>query len=86
MSDRLVLVEWIDSRGVGSRWATLKDIADDEICSMRSVGWVLKDDDKQLCVGPHMGVEDDGDHQVCGEMHIPKVCVTRVVELETPNG
>ena len=76
----LVLVNWVDSRGVGQEWSVVSDI-NEGVCKMQSVGWVLKKTKKQICIAPHVGLEKDGDHQVCGEMHIPMSCVRSVVKL-----
>lgn len=69
-------VEWVDSRGTGRHWNRVADIKADGICGMVSVGYVIHETETHICLAPHLGIEDDGDHQACGEMHIPKVSIT----------
>lgn len=78
---KLKLVRWHDSRGVGARWNRVDDIKHDGICKMQSVGWLIHETKTHICIAPHMGIEDDGDHQACGEMHIPKSCIDKIREL-----
>lgn len=79
---KLVLVEWHDSRGAGPSWNFVSTIREDGICPMRSVGWVVVENDQELCIAPHVGHEKDGEHQVCGEMHIPKTCIDSIKVLK----
>lgn len=78
---KLVLIDWVDSRGVNTNWHHLTDFPKDNICNMKSVGWLLHDDDGSVCIVPHVGVEDSGDNQGCGEMNIPKACITKLTVL-----
>lgn len=80
-NQQLLLIEWVDSRGAGPRWHYASEIADDKLCKMQSVGWVIKHSKEEICIAPHLGLEDDGDHQVCGEMHIPMVCIIKIKKL-----
>ncbi len=75
---KLEAIYWVDSRGVTDRWARVDELEDNDTCSMVSVGWVFKEDDKQLQIAPHVGLEDDIDErQVSGVMTIPKQCITK---------
>lgn len=76
-------VEWHDSRGASARWQRVVDIKDDGICAMVSVGYVIAETNTEICLAPHLAIESDGDHQACGEMHIPKSCVLSM-KLLTP--
>jgi hypothetical protein len=78
----LKLVSWHDSRGAGSQWKMTSEVKADGICSMQSVGWLIAETKKHICIAPHMGIEDDGDHQVCGEMHIPKSCIDKIQTIK----
>lgn len=77
------LIKWRDSRGVSAHWNVVSNIKNDGICRMESVGWVIKETDDHICIAPHMGLEQDGDHQVCGEMHIPKVCIEQIKAIKS---
>lgn len=80
---KLVLVDWVDSRGVSTHWQRLTDFHKNNICKMKSVGWLLFDDEESVCIIPHLGIEEDDDNQGCGEMHIPKPCITKITILAT---
>jgi len=79
---KLKLIQWHDSRGVGARWHFISAVKDDGICSMQSVGWLIAETKTHVCIAPHMGLESDGEHQVCGEMHIPKSCIDRMQTIK----
>lgn len=81
MDAKLKLIKWHDSRGVGAQWNHVDDVKDDGICTMQSVGWVISETKSQICLAPHVGVEDHDEHQVCGEMHIPKTCIDEIIDL-----
>lgn len=81
MDSEIVCVEWVDSRGAGANWNFAKDIEKDGICIMESIGRVLYSSDQEICIAPHWGIEEDGDNQVCGEMHIPLVSIVNVQKL-----
>ena len=74
----LVVVDWVDSRGVSASWTLLDDCREDGICSMQSVGWVGHITDDLIMICPHVG---DDPKQVCGEMHIPMVAVKNIERI-----
>ena len=79
------LVEWLDSRGATDRWARIEDLKDNDCCKMISVGWVISENETELQIAPHIGLEDDvSDAQFCGVMSIPKISITRRVEMREP--
>lgn len=77
MAHPLVLVEWVDSSRVVD-WQPIKDL-ESSVTRCRSVGWVAVDADDCIVIVPHM--DDDG-WQGCGGMTIPKVAITRRVEID----
>lgn len=77
--EKLIYIEWIDSRGSRAEWTHLEDM-DNECCLLNSVGWVLKDTDELIHIVPHMG---DDPKQGCGDMVIPK-CSIRTLRVLTP--
>ena len=77
---KLVLVEWIDSRGVGQHWSQIANLSE-KPCKMKSVGWLVKDTKKYICIAPHVGFEKDNDNQCCGEMYIPKKCIKNILKI-----
>lgn len=81
----LVLIEWVDSVGVGSSWEAIpnKLECDEFICV--SVGYLTHQTDNAIVIVPHMhpaseqlGTQMSG----CGDMMIPTAAVRRMVELE----
>lgn len=81
---KLVHVEWIDSRGAGNRWNHYEKfiLEPDDHVKCVSVGYLILDNGKNIIVAPHSGDTEDPDNlQFCGEMTIPKVCITTMTEL-----
>ena len=83
---RLVLIEWVDSLGVGGQWESLKDRTDDpEEFLCYSAGWLIIDGERNKVIVPHihdtnenLGAEFSG----CGDMTIPTSAVRRIVDLK----
>lgn len=75
---RLVLVEWVDSRGVSQGWEELDDMKKREFCVVRSAGWLFQNTDEFIQIVPHMGTNPD---QGCGDMVIPRSAVLSVTDL-----
>lgn len=74
-SHRLVYVQWLDSFGCSSSWQPTKI----ESCSpmvCHSVGWLLFDSPECKVIVPHLA-----DRQGCGDMTIPTVAITKMVDL-----
>ena len=79
---RLVLVDWIDSRGVGTDWEFFTDplTTKPKPCYIKSVGWLAHEDDECVVVIPHVA----DDKQGCGDMTIPKIAIKRMSDLPLP--
>lgn len=75
---RLVLIEWVDSFGCSSTWTSLS-ACDPEPMVCRSVGWLVHDGDDSKVVVPHVAHNAE---QGCGDMTIPTVAITKLVDLE----
>lgn len=80
---RLVLVEWVDSRGAHGNWVELEDLAQIGTCTMQSVGWVIAQDGDRIHVVPHVGTDPA---QGCGDMVIPMCAVRSIADLTTKIG
>lgn len=78
MSYPVVRVQWTDSRGCQANWTELEDY-DPKPCIMTSVGYLVIDNDDYIMLVPHLG-EDP--LQGCGDMTIPRVCVTDISPLK----
>ena len=82
---KLVLVEWVDSRRPTPEWQRLDGWKPDEICECVSVGWEIGDfigDPGCLVLAPNMADVKTDDMQVSGIIHIPRKLITRIVDLE----
>lgn len=78
---KLVLVEWLDSRG-GTGW-TLTDDLDASMCACWSAGWIMAESETAITVAGHIGTDPD---QCCGEITIPRVAILRIAALDLPRG
>lgn len=75
----LVLVEWIDSRGVSARWTELDDLKEYGVCLVKSSGWLIRCDKKVIHIAPHIGTDPD---QGCGDMAIPRSQVSKIRKVK----
>jgi len=71
--DELCYIEWVDSRGTHGSWTELSSM-DTSYCIINSVGFILKETDDLIHLVPHVSYDSD---QGCGDMVIPKVCITK---------
>ena len=84
---KLVYIEWHDAHGVEPNWEWMEELLEkvDFICITKSVGWLIKQNWKQVVVLPHyIEASKDTRAQGCGEMTIPKVNIVRRVDLGVP--
>lgn len=81
---KLVLIEWLDSHGVSAGWQRL-DNYESTLPVMKSVGWIVYENDKLVSVCGNMAEETDSTaFQGNGIMTIPKCAILSTVELTTP--
>lgn len=81
---RLVLIEWIDSHS-GRGWQSLNKLEDDcRPLYIKSVGWLLTEQDGCKVIVPHIYDEkNDGIVlQGCGDMSIPEKSITRCFPID----
>jgi len=86
---KLVYIEWIDAHGVEPNWEWMDELLAkvDYVCVTKSVGWLIKENKKQVVVLPHwIEANKDTRAQGCGEMTIPKANISRMVVLTVPRG
>ena len=81
MTDKLVYIEWSDSRGATASWEHMEVLKENGICIVRSVGWLIQDEKKFIQIVPHVGTDPD---QGCGDMTIPRTQIRRMIELKLP--
>ena len=74
---KIELIQWVDSFGCGSRWQEMDSMKDRAVLYCHSVGFVIKETDDYVVIVPHRAVETEQcEEQGCGDMTIPKVCIT----------
>lgn len=74
---KLVLIDWVDSCGDGTRWRELDEIKKDRPVRIRSVGWLLVETKESKTIVPHLGDSDHGQ----GEMTIPSEAIKKITVL-----
>lgn len=83
---QLVMIEWLDSFGVGPAWEPIYDETELKLPVCVSVGYVVKENDSAICVVPHVFPADEEIGAVksgCGDMTIPRAAIVRTVNLQT---
>ena len=78
---RLVLVEWEDSFGCSSSWASVEHV---NPCTLvcRSVGWLIHDAADCKVIVPHLTMPNANvERQGCGDMTIPTSAVRKLVPI-----
>lgn len=74
---KMVLIDWLDSKGAGSLWEHLDEIESMPPDRIRSVGIVIEEIHEYITV-----VQSLGTTQVLGRLTIPRCAIQRLVELE----
>lgn len=79
----LVEVHWLDAEADGA-WTPIRDVlADyDPPPTVRSVGYVLADNEQGLIIAGDVGTKLEDDQHVNRPMVIPKACVQKVRRLK----
>ena len=80
---QLVEIEWLDSYGGTTGWKSVEDCTPD-VLTVRSVGWLLHDDENVVVIVPHIVQPDPETRiaaQVRGDMCIPAKAMVRRREL-----
>jgi hypothetical protein len=78
MTERLILVSWIDPTSGTHGWKSRADVEKLRPWHVQSVGWVLVDDGETLII---VSTISNSDGDVDGEVAIPRSCVTSITEL-----
>ena len=82
---RLVLVEWWDSRQPVPRWLCLDEVDGVESCACVSVGFLIRETENEIVLAPNLAdLDDDELVQGSGIITIPRCSVKNVVDLERP--
>ncbi|MGI9297052.1 MAG: hypothetical protein ACR2QC_04040 [Gammaproteobacteria bacterium] len=82
---KLVYIKWLDSFGCSTNWTEIGDLEPEPLVC-ESVGWLAYDGDLCKVVVPHLSQKDHAhtEHQGCGDMTIPTICVQEMMELQIP--
>lgn len=70
----LVVIEWEDSQGCPQGWQLFEDVSFEPV-TIRSVGWVLRENRGSVMLAPHVGRVGGDENQGQGIMVIPKRCI-----------
>jgi len=77
----IVLVEWIDSKGVTSEWEFLEDLKPQTLAKCVSIGLLLEKNEEKVVLASH--ISDCGENnQVTGIMVIPMSSVLSLINLK----
>lgn len=79
----LELVDWLDSQTTYTGWVDMEDIPPERpVCGhLRTVGWVLRENDEAVLIAQSVGSTPGGSDQACHVMTIPKVAITKRTPL-----
>lgn len=70
------VVDWLDSALNLDGWISLEDIPEVDVLPIRSVGWLLKENDKGIVIAPNIA------HNQASELiNIPKCCIIQMHRL-----
>lgn len=81
MTCPLVMITWEDSLRPRPAWEWLSEFQASNIVTIRSVGWLIHDDEKSKALAPNLGGHDDDAMQVSGIIEIPDRAVIKVEKL-----
>jgi len=73
----LVEVRWLDTTEQDT-WVSLAQAKQSSVTEVKSVGWLIAEDDKCLCVAYSITADRD-----CSHTTYPKGCVVSVTKIET---
>lgn len=81
----LVMILWEDSTRPTPAWQWVSQSRAQTPVRIRSVGWLIHDDDDAKTIVPNLSQpDDDGDRQMCGGMIIPTRAILRIEKLNCP--
>lgn len=78
----LELIEWYDAGGEAIGWLALSDVDGDDTPLVRSVGWVVKETERNITLA--MDLAEDGETNTRGR--IPKGMIKNRVPININNG
>lgn len=70
--DKLLLIEWWDSKGVSSHWEFKDEIRVEYPVHIYTIGWLEHDGRKSISL-----VQSKSKEQVCGRITIPKCSIIK---------
>jgi len=86
MEYKLVVIHWVDSNSIGSKWTHKDDIPEPELCLCRSIGWVYKETDEAIMICSHFSfVNDLNDLGLHSPFVIPKCSIKKMIYLNEEN-
>jgi hypothetical protein len=81
----LLLVRWLDAHNYPINWTLIEEV-EPYLCEVRSVGWEIYRDDKQLVMSADVAEDIDGETQINAFFAIPVGCIVSEEILRHNNG
>lgn len=81
MKTKYVVVDWVDIVAING-WRNRLDIAELEPDLCRSVGAVLRNDDKEIVLAATVGIDSPDDSTCLHVISIPQGCVRKIRRLK----
>jgi len=75
---KLVIIHWMDSKGITSEWEFLDDLKAYVPAECTSVGYLLEDAPEYKTI-----VQSLGGSQVMGRLSIPAACIQEIKEVHS---
>lgn len=85
MAYPLVMLEWEDSAQPVANWQWVEEFEAPGAVIIRSVGWLVRNDDQLKVLAPNLGGQGGAEEQMSGMIQIPARCVVRETRLTCPS-
>ena len=81
----LILVRWLDAHNYPVNWTLLEEV-EPYVAEVRSVGWEIYRDEKQLVMSADIAPDISGETQINSFFAIPVGCIVSEEILRSNNG
>lgn len=80
--ERIVFIEWEDSRGSSGGWQWASGLIRNNYCRCHSIGFVVGETDESITLASNIADMKEDDIQVNGIMVIPKCCIKTMRDIK----
>jgi hypothetical protein len=77
MKYKLILIEWLDSKGITNQWEYLNEIQSMKPSRCFSIGFLIEETDQYKTIAQGLNAS-----QVIGRMSIPRCAIQRITEIK----